>query len=59
VSTPLFDHLGSSSWHSYDAAMIVSLGKHHGRKLPLVLIGAVGAVFFVMKRLKRRGVLKG
>lgn len=27
VVTPLFHHLGSSSWHSYDAAMIVSLGK--------------------------------
>ncbi|KAH6874446.1 putative glycosyl transferase [Thelonectria olida] len=25
VSTPLFDHLGSSSWHSYDAQLAVKL----------------------------------
>jgi len=27
VETPLFHHLGASSWHSYDAALIMSLGK--------------------------------
>ncbi|KAH8897633.1 glycosyl transferase [Thozetella sp. PMI_491] len=27
VSTPLFHHLGSSSWHSYDAGIIVAIGK--------------------------------
>lgn len=59
VSTPVFNHLGSSSWHSYDAAMIVSLGKHHGL-VPLACIAAVGAVFFVIRRTKkRRAMLKG
>jgi len=54
VSTPIFDHLGSSSWHSYDAAMIVSLGRHHGWKLPFVGGAAVGAAFFLIRRTKRR-----
>ncbi|KAI5461824.1 putative glycosyl transferase [Mariannaea sp. PMI_226] len=27
VSTPIFEHLGSSSWHSYDAGCITALGK--------------------------------
>ncbi|KAL2128276.1 hypothetical protein VTI74DRAFT_9425 [Chaetomium olivicolor] len=58
VSTPIFNHLGSSSWHSYDAAMIVSLGKKSGWKLPLVFIAAVGAAFVVIKRSKRRRGLK-
>jgi len=54
VSTPIFNHLGSSSWHSYDAAAIKFLTKpsrwckgrrkwRHGRHgeagvLPLVII---------------------
>jgi hypothetical protein len=60
VSTPIFNHLGSSSWHSYDAAMIVSLGKHHGLLLPLACVAAVGAMFFVIRRTKkRRAMLKG
>ena len=58
VSTPIFNHLGSSSWHSYDAAMIVSLGKNHGWKLPLVGFAVVGVAFFVIRRLKRRAMLR-
>jgi hypothetical protein len=27
VETPLFHHLGASSWHSYDAALIMSIGR--------------------------------
>jgi inositol phosphorylceramide mannosyltransferase catalytic subunit len=27
VETPLFHHLGASSWHSFDAFLIVSIGK--------------------------------
>lgn len=27
VTTPLFHHLGSSSWHSFDAAVIMMLGR--------------------------------
>ncbi|KAK4155746.1 glycosyltransferase [Chaetomidium leptoderma] len=58
VSTPIFNHLGSSSWHSYDAAMIVSLGRNHGWKLPLVFIAAVGLAFFVIRRAKGRAILR-
>ncbi|KAK4096451.1 glycosyltransferase family 32 protein [Parathielavia hyrcaniae] len=59
VSTPLFHHLGSSSWHSYDAAMIVSLGRQHGAKLALLWIGAVGILFLAMKMVKRLRMVKG
>lgn len=31
VTTPLFHHLGASSWHSFDAFLIVSIG-HLGTK---------------------------
>lgn len=58
MSTPIFNHLGSSSWHSYDAAMIVSLGKHHGWKLPIVFAVAVGVSFVIIRRSRRRRGLK-
>ncbi|GAB7345785.1 hypothetical protein MBLNU457_4051t1 [Dothideomycetes sp. NU457] len=29
VTTPLFTHHGASSWHSWDAAVIVLIGKHY------------------------------
>ncbi len=54
VSTPLFNHLGSSSWHSYDAAMIVGLGKHHGRKLPILFGVGVAVGFVLIRRARRR-----
>jgi hypothetical protein len=38
--------------------MIVLLGRHHAWKLPLVF-AAVGLVFVVMKRVRRRRGLKG
>jgi len=44
VDTPLFKHLGSSSWHSFDALMINSLGHTHKGPLVFVLI----AVSFIM-----------
>ncbi|KAK4450949.1 hypothetical protein QBC34DRAFT_60815 [Podospora aff. communis PSN243] len=53
VSTPIFNHLGSSSWHSYDAAMIVSLGKSRW-KGPLMLSIAATATFVVIRRSRRR-----
>ncbi|AEO58225.1 hypothetical protein MYCTH_2305421, partial [Thermothelomyces thermophilus ATCC 42464] len=56
VSTPIFNHLGSSSWHSYDAAMIVRLGKGIGSHVPLFGVAAVCAAFFVIRRTKRRRV---
>jgi len=61
VSTPLFDHLGSSSWHSYDAAMIVSLGKPGGWHAPVLFVVGVVAAFLVIKRSRRarsRGALR-
>lgn len=58
VSTPIFNHLGSSSWHSYDAAMIVGLGKTHGWKLPLAFVAGVACAFFVIRRTKRRAMLR-
>jgi hypothetical protein len=58
VSTPIFNHLGSSSWHSYDAAMIVSLGKSHGFKLPILFIFSSALTFFVIRRIKRRAMLR-
>jgi inositol phosphorylceramide mannosyltransferase catalytic subunit len=54
VSTPIFDHLGSSSWHSYDAAMIVSLGHARRWRTPVLFIVGVGIAFFIVKRTKRR-----
>ncbi|KAK3358001.1 glycosyltransferase family 32 protein [Lasiosphaeria hispida] len=54
VSTPIFDHLGSSSWHSYDAAMIVKLGKSKSWRTPVFLVAGVGIAFFIIKKTKRR-----
>ena len=53
VSTPLFNHLGSSSWHSYDAAMIVRLGKGGGWGMPVVVAVLVAVAFVGMRRMKR------
>lgn len=49
VSTPIFDHLGSSSWHSYDASLIVSVGKLAKWRLPLFIAGVLCAVFLVVR----------
>ncbi|KAK0666524.1 hypothetical protein QBC41DRAFT_358020 [Cercophora samala] len=57
VNTPLFKHLGSSSWHSYDAAMIVNLGKSVGGsrwRLPIMFVLAGGFFFLVIRRIRRR-----
>ncbi|KAK4201947.1 family 32 putative glycosyltransferase [Triangularia verruculosa] len=62
VNTPLFKHLGSSSWHSYDAAMIVNLGKSVGGsrwRLPILFLFAGGLFFLIIRRIRRRvGSLK-
>ncbi|KAG5956180.1 hypothetical protein E4U57_002823 [Claviceps arundinis] len=53
VSTPIFDHLGSSSWHSYDAKLIVTIGN----RINLIFFFFVGvalALFFRKKSLLRR-----
>ena len=56
VSTPLFDHLGSSSWHSFDAAMIVWFGRiKAGRWIVPALVVVVA---LVLVRLRLRPWLK-
>ena len=51
ASTPLFDHLGSSSWHSYDAKFIVSLGS----RVNLVFFFLMGvALALLLRRRVRR-----
>ena len=54
VSTPIFNHLGSSSWHSYDAALIVSVGRTMGTKLPLLAVASGAVAFLIIRRQKRR-----
>ena len=58
VSTPIFDHLGSSSWHSYDASLIVLLGKSAKWWIPLFILGAAAGVLFVVRILKVKGTLR-
>ncbi|KAK1756420.1 hypothetical protein QBC47DRAFT_185877 [Echria macrotheca] len=58
VATPIFDHLGSSSWHSYDASMITSLGRAKTWKIPALMILSVGTTLFVIRRAKRRRGMK-
>ncbi|KAK4160645.1 glycosyltransferase [Cladorrhinum sp. PSN259] len=58
VSTPIFNHLGSSSWHSYDAALIVSIGKAHAWTLPLMMMMGSLVSFILIRRIRRRGLLK-
>lgn len=41
VTTPLFAHGGASSWHSWDAAVIVSIGKHYDYVLKILAIGVL------------------
>ncbi|KAL2270551.1 hypothetical protein VTJ83DRAFT_2735 [Remersonia thermophila] len=58
VSTPLFNHLGSSSWHAYDAAMLVALGKSSAVMrtwafVPVVGISALGVAFCVVRRVRK------
>jgi mannosyltransferase OCH1-like enzyme len=52
VSTPIFDHLGSSSWHSYDAKLFVSVGSR--RNLIFFFLGVVLVLFLRRKPLLRR-----
>ncbi|KAL0932542.1 putative glycosyl transferase [Colletotrichum truncatum] len=49
ASTPLFNHLGSSSWHSFDAAFIVLLGHLGWKQIVPLVIGGVIFVFLVRR----------
>ncbi|PNY26821.1 Mannosyl phosphorylinositol ceramide synthase SUR1 [Tolypocladium capitatum] len=53
VSTPIFDHLGSSSWHSYDAQLIVSLGSK-ANLLFFICVGMALALLFRRRWIRRR-----
>ncbi|KAK4540336.1 hypothetical protein LTR36_009293 [Oleoguttula mirabilis] len=49
ATTPLFTHGGASSWHSWDAAVIVLIGEHYGYFLMLVGAGLVALVCLMWK----------
>lgn len=60
VSTPLFDHLGSSSWHGYDAALLTRLGRGGRWRVALIMVGVVcGALLVVIRPLKQMSALRG
>lgn len=52
-ATPLFEHLGSSSWHSYDSFFMVSLGQCVRWTLPLLIVSIVCILLFVADRCNR------
>lgn len=47
VTTPLFAHGGASSWHGWDAAMIVMIGKHYGWFMLLLVGGFISSTTLV------------
>lgn len=57
VTTPLFAHGGASSWHGWDAAAIVLIGKHYCSFLMLMGVGVLISLALVWKltRRSRRG----
>ncbi|KAF1820650.1 glycosyltransferase family 32 protein [Dissoconium aciculare CBS 342.82] len=62
VVTPLFEHGGASSWHSWDAAAIVLIGKHYGYFAFLGILGCFSGFAFILRltmsrRIVRRGWL--
>ena len=54
VVTPLFHHLGSSSWHSFDGALVVLLGKPETQMRILFIGIIIGVAVLVFKRRSRR-----
>lgn len=53
VSTPLFDHLGSSKWHSFDAWAIVTIGKLRRWALSLLSLSLVAVAMILYLAAKR------
>ncbi|KAI7336931.1 hypothetical protein KC315_g2567 [Hortaea werneckii] len=53
VTTPLFAHGGASSWHGWDAAAIVLIGKHYCLFLALVGLGIAMSIAIVWKLMRR------
>lgn len=61
ITTPLFKHGGASSWHSWDARVIVLLGKY-GKNLLVVaacvVVLGVGAVVALLVSRRRKNALR-
>jgi mannosyltransferase OCH1-like enzyme len=52
VLTPIFEHLGSSSWHSYDARYITTLGK-----MPRLIFIPASSVILALLLRKRKSFI--
>lgn len=50
VSTPIFDHLGSSAWHSFDGAAIIMLRNALPYMLPVILVVGVASILIAKRR---------
>ncbi|CAK7217685.1 hypothetical protein SBRCBS47491_003254 [Sporothrix bragantina] len=50
VSTPIFVHLGSSAWHSFDGRFIIMLRSALPWILPVLLVSVVCSVLIVKRR---------
>lgn len=44
VTTPLFRHGGASSWHEWDAAAVVLIGRHYCYFISMIVLGALFAI---------------
>ena len=49
VTTPLFRHGGASSWHEWDAAAIVLIGKHYCYFISMIVLGALFAIVMMWR----------
>ncbi|KAK3697081.1 hypothetical protein LTR37_017679 [Vermiconidia calcicola] len=54
VTTPLFQHAGASSWHGWDAAVLVMIGNHYLYFAMTVGFGATFATFLIWKMSRSR-----
>lgn len=53
VVTPLFEHAGASSWHGWDAAMLVMIGEHYV-SFAAALVITVALVMLAVWKMARR-----
>ncbi|KAK3191498.1 hypothetical protein K4F52_002313 [Lecanicillium sp. MT-2017a] len=59
VETPLMAHGGASSWHGWDAAAIVLIGKHYRLVVTMLALGITASIVYILcccigARLRRR-----
>lgn len=47
VKSPIMAHSGDSSWHSWDAGVMLTMGKYYALVVSVLAIGALGVVFFL------------